>query len=89
MPGYRKSTKTSLLILAVTAALCARVMLALFRDPEGPNLLVVGAMAAAIYAVSLAVYLSKFFPSLGGYKRVAAAIALQILVTTGLYFLLR
>jgi len=89
MPGYRKSTKTSLLILAVTAALCARIMLVSFRDPEGPNLLVVSVMAAAIYAVTLAVYLSKLFPSLAGYKRDAAAIGLQILVTTGLYFLLR
>jgi len=82
-------TKRALLILAVTAALCSRVMLALFHDPEGPNLLVVGGMAAIIYLISLAVYLPKVFPFLRGIKKIAAAILIQLCAAAGLYFGLR
>jgi len=81
--------KSSLLILAMTAAACSRMMFALFHDPEGPNLLVVMVMAAVIYLMSLAVYVSKLFPSLTGFKRSSAAIFLQILIATGFYLGLR
>jgi hypothetical protein len=78
-----------LLVLAATALACSRAMFAFFDDPEGPNLLVVVVMAAVIYAVSLAAYLSKFFPSLAGFQRSAVAVFLQIFVATGFYVLLR
>ena len=79
----------SLLILAITAVVCSRIMFALFDDPEGPNLLVVTGMAAVIYLVSSAVYLSSFYPSLAGVKRSSATIFIQILVATGFYLGLR
>jgi hypothetical protein len=64
-------------------------MFAFFRDPEGPNLLVVTVMAAVIYALSSAVYLSNLYPSLKGFKRSSAAIFIQIFVATGFYLGLR
>lgn len=64
-------------------------MFALFDDPEGPNLLVVTVMAAILWLVSSAVYLSNIYPSLTGLKRSAAAIFIQILVATGFYLGLR
>jgi len=79
----------SLLILAITALVCSRTMLTLFDDPEGANLLVVTVMAAVIYLVSLAAYLSKIYPSLTGFKRSSAAVLIQIVFTTGLYLALR
>ena len=79
----------SLLILAITALVCSRAMFAFFRDPEGPNLLVVTGMAAVIYLISAAVYLSNFSPSLTGFKRSSATIFIQLLVATGFYLGLR
>ena len=79
----------TLLVLAVTALACSRAMFAFFDDPEGPNLLVVVVMAAVIYVISLAAYLSKFLPSLAGLKRSAAAVFIQMFVATGSYLLLR
>lgn len=64
-------------------------MFALFHDPEGPNLVVVIGMAAVIYLMSSAVYLSTFFPSLTGLKRTSAMILIQIFTATGLYLGLR
>lgn len=64
-------------------------MFALFHDPEGPNLLVVTGMAAVIYIMSSALYLSSFFPSLTGFKRSSAAIFIQIFIATGFYLSLR
>jgi len=80
---------SSLLILAITAIACSRIMFALFNDPEGPNLLVVTGMAAVIYLVSSAIYLSNICPSLTGFKRSSAAIFIQMLVATGFYLGLR
>jgi hypothetical protein len=80
---------SSLLILAITAVVCSRIMFAFFHDPEGPNLLVVTGMAAVIYLVSSAVYLSNIYPSLTGFKRSSATIFIQILVATGFYLGLR
>jgi hypothetical protein len=83
------SKKSALLILAITAATCSRAMVAFFNDPEGPNLLVVTGMAAIIYAISVAAYLSNVFPSLTGIQRSSAAVLIQICVATGLYLALR
>jgi hypothetical protein len=78
-----------LLILAITAVVCSRIMFEFFHDSEGPNLLVVTGMAAVIYLVSSAVYLSKIYPSLTGFKRSSVTIFIQILVATGVYLGLR
>jgi len=78
-----------LLILAVTAIACSRAMFAFFDDPEGPNLLVVIAMASVIYLVSTAAYLSRFFSSLSGMRRTLAAIIIQIVLAAGFYLGLR
>jgi hypothetical protein len=74
--------KTSLLILAITAIACSSVMFLFFNDPEGPNLLVVTGAAAIVYLLSLAVYLYYS-------KKLLLVIFIQILIVTGLYFLLR
>jgi len=86
---YFNFTNGSLLILAITAVMCSRAMFAFFRDPEGPNLLVVTGMAAVIYLLASAVYLSNFFPSLTGYKRSSTTIFIQIFLAAGFYFCLR
>jgi len=64
-------------------------MFAFIDDPEGPNLLVVTAMAAVIFLMSAPVYLSNLFPPLTGFKRTSATILIQLLITTSLYFALR
>jgi hypothetical protein len=87
---YFKSKKISLLILAITAIVCSRVMFLFFNDPEGPNLLVVTGMAVIVYLLSLAAYL--FYPStraFTGFKRLILIIFIQMLIVTGSYFLLR
>ena len=81
--------KSSLLILAISAVTCSRIMFAFFRDPEGSNLLVVTGMAAVIYLISLAVYLLNLAPSLTEFKRSLATIFIQIFVATGFYLGLR
>lgn len=83
------SKNASLLILAITALVCSRVMLTLFDDPEGPNLLVVTVMAAIIYLPSVTAYLSKLYPSLTGFKRSSAALFMQILIAASFYLGLR
>jgi len=85
-----RGQKSSLLILAMTALACSRAMFALFDDPEGPNLLVVIGMAAVIYLLSSAVYLSKRLSRrLQGFKRSSAAIFIQIFVAAAFYLGLR
>ncbi len=75
----------SLLILAATALALSRAVFAAFRDPEGPNLVVVIGLAAVIYLLCLAFYLSSAVRSLTGLSRLAAAIAVQIVVAIGVY----
>lgn len=83
---YFKSKKTLLLILGVTSIACSRVLFLFFNDPEGPNLLVVMGMAAIVYLASLMVYL--FHLSTTDLRKFLLAISIQIVVVTGLYFLL-
>jgi hypothetical protein len=64
-------------------------MFAFINDPEGPNLLVVTVMAAVIYVISSAIYLSNVYPSLTGLNRRSAAIFIQILVAMCFYLGLR
>lgn len=83
---YFKSKKASLLILGIASIACSRTMFLLFNDPEGPNLLVVMGMAAIVYFLSLAIYLSKL--SLTGFKRLLMVIFIQIIIVTAFYFFL-
>jgi hypothetical protein len=46
----------SLLLLGVASMGLSRIAFLFVNDPEGPNLLIVTALAAVIFAVSLAVY---------------------------------
>jgi hypothetical protein len=79
----------SLVILLITAFACSRIIFALINDPEGPNLLVVSVMAAVLFLISAAIYLSKFYPSLTGFKRSSAAVVVQIVVAICFYLGLR
>lgn len=78
------SKKTSLLLLAITALILSRAMFFFFKDPEGPNLLVVAVMAAIIYAPSLLAYKLN----LSQVKKLLVAFLFQILVTIVVYFCL-
>jgi len=75
----------SLLILVAASLACSTAVLAAFRDPEGPNLLVTVGLAALIYLLCLAFYLSRFVPTIAGPVRVLAAIVVQIVVAVGVY----
>ena len=80
-----KLYKTSILILGITSVLCSRIMFALFKDPEGTNLLVVTATAVIVYSLSLSTYL--FFSSTS-LKKLALAISIQIIIVAVFYTLL-
>lgn len=86
---HLKFKKWSLVILLITAFTFSRIMFAFINDPEGPNLLVVTVMAAVIYLISSAIYLSNVYPSLTGLNRISAAIFIQILVATCFHLGLR
>ncbi len=82
---YFRSKKVSLIILAVTALVCSRVLFVFFNDPEGPNLLIIIGLAAAIYLLSWIVYV--FGPlRINGFTRLAVVICIQVLLVIGLYF---
>ena len=81
--------KISLLILVITAFVFSRATFSFFDDLEGPNLLVVVGMASILFLVASAAYLSNLFLSLVGFKRIAAAILIQMFGATGIYLGLR
>lgn len=78
-----------LLILALTAALCSRLIFFLIADPEGPNLLVVTGLAAVLFVVSLAAWFSRPLAFATGLQRVAAVLPVQIMLAVAAYILLR
>lgn len=83
-----KSKKISLVILGATAILCSRALFFFFNDPEGPNLLIVGGLAIAIYFLSFAAYL--FVPSkMKGVTKLSVVVCVQILSVIGLYFCMK
>ena len=86
---YFKSKTISLVLLALTALVCSRVMFLFFNDPEGPNLLIVTVLAAILYGLSVTAYLLYPATKLTGLKRLLVVILIQILLVTGLYFALR
>jgi hypothetical protein len=81
------SKKFALFILGLTAIVCSRLMFIFFNDPEGPNLLVVGVCATAVYLVSLAAYF--YTPAnITAIKKLSLVILIQVALVTGLYFTL-
>lgn len=82
---YLGTKKISFILLAATAIICARMLFFFFHDPEGPNLLIVAALALPLYLLSLAAYL--FSPSkINDIKRLSAIIGIQIVLMIVLYF---
>ena len=81
------SKKASLILFGITALALSRTLLALFDDPEGPNLLVVTVLAIIVYLLSLTVFLFNPFKD-SGLKRFLLVILIQIVIVTGLYFYL-
>ena len=77
------STKTSLLLLLITAFLCSRALFFLFRDPEGPNLLIVTVLALILYSASFIAW--RCIPATTARKKLLFAIGTQLLIVTGLY----
>ena len=83
-----KSKKISLMVLGVTAIICSRMLFFFFNDPEGPNLLIVAALAMAIYFLSFVAYV--FVPSkMKELKKVSVVVCVQILSVIGLYFCMK
>lgn len=81
------SKKVSLIILGITSVLLSRAIFFFIDDPEGPNLLVVFAMAAIVFVPSLIAYIySAMNP---GLRKLALVIVVQIIFVTCLYVLLR
>ena len=76
------SKKASLLLLVITAFLCSRTLFFFFRDPEGPNLLIVIVLALILYGASFTAW--RFIPATAS-KKILFAICAQILIVTGLY----
>jgi hypothetical protein len=77
------SKKTSLLLLVITALACSRTLFFFFRDPEGPNLLIVTVLALLLYGASFIAW--KFIPATTARKKLLFAICTQLLIVTGLY----
>jgi len=85
---YFRSKKISLLILAITAIICSRMLFFFFNDPEGPNALIVGILTLIVYFLSLAIYVFGPF-KINGIKRLLAVICIQVLLVAGLYFFMK
>lgn len=75
-----------LLILGVTSILCSRLLFWLFDDPEGPNLLIVLAMAAFMYLFVLLPYVLNF--PVSKQWQFVWAVAIQVTLIIVIYFLL-
>lgn len=83
-----QSKRISLLILGVTAALCSRALFFFFNDTEGPNLLIVGGLALAIFFLSFVIYV--FVPSkMKELTKLSVVVCVQILTVIGLYFFMK
>ena len=78
-----ESKKASLLLLVITAFVCSRALFFFFRDPEGPNLLIVTVLALLLYGASFIAW--RFIPATSASKKLLFAICAQVLIVTGLY----
>jgi hypothetical protein len=83
--------KISLLILAITAIVCARSLFFFFDDPEGTNLLVTTVITLFVYLSSLAITYTQLIPWIpkNGLIRLLLTVGVQIVIVIGLYFCLR
>lgn len=84
-PKFPHIKKSSLLTLGVTSVVLSRLMFHFFDDPEGPNLLVVMAVAVIVYFMSLNIYLLRTLTS--EFTKFVLAILIQLTLVTCLYFL--
>lgn len=85
-----ESKRLQSLILIITALICSRTMFVSFNDPEGPNLLVIAVGAVVICAASWIA--NRFVPAISrskGIAKILLMIAVQAVVTTILYFVLK
>ncbi len=76
-----KSLKISLALLGITAIVFSRGLFFFFDDPEGPNLLIVIVLAAALYVASLAPYLFR----VSNANKFLLALCIQLALVVGLY----
>lgn len=86
---YFKLKKSSLVILAVTATVCSRVMFALFDDPGGPNLLIVTVMALIVYCLSLVTNRHCPLVKEDGPKKIISLVLVQIIIVAVFYLFLK
>ena len=78
-----KPKRTSLLVLVVTAFVCSRALFYFFKDPEGPNLLIVSVLALILFSASFLAW--RFVPATTAGMKLFYAICTQLLIVTGLY----
>ena len=83
-----KSKKYSLLILGGTAIICSRTLFFFISDTEGPNLLIVGGLAIAIFLLSLAFY-KVVSSQKKEFKKLLVLVCLQILSVIVFYFFMK
>lgn len=76
------SKKLSLFVLGITSLACSRLTFLFIDDPEGPNLLIVVALAVFIYFLSITPYLFGFPKAV--FRKVLVSFFIQILLTIGL-----
>jgi predicted neutral ceramidase superfamily lipid hydrolase len=78
-----ESKERSSLLLVITSFVLSRALFFFFHDPEGPNLLIVTALALILYSASVIVW--KFIPATSVSKKLLFAICTQLLIVSGLY----
>jgi len=74
-------------VLAITATAISRAVFALWRDPEGPNLVVVAGAALLIFLISGAFHSSSLLCSMGGRDRLLTAVLVQVAVGCAMFAL--
>ncbi len=76
------------MVLGVSAMLSSRLLFYFFRDPEGPNLLIVTVLGSVLFLSSYVVH--KILPySIVGWMRLGFCIICQVLLVVALYFVMR
>lgn len=78
---------SEIIVLGLSSVLHSKLFFSFINDPEGPNLLIVTALASVIYAVSLLMYF--FFLSKVHKGKILLVILMQFLLILILYFFLK
>lgn len=81
------SQTTTYVILGAASIAFSKLLLTLFNDPEGPNLLIVMVTAAVIYVASFIFY--KFISRVDSPRRFILTILVQVIIVACLYFIFR